>query len=181
LSGCIPRDGVARAHLWFETTHRFEDGNGRIGRAIADMLLARSENSPQRFYSMSTQIRKDRDTYYARLDDAQNGDLDITDYLDWFLDCMDSALNGAETILAEFVIKAKFWERYAGESFNERQQKMLNLLLEGFEGHLTTSKWAKIAKCSQDTAGRDIDSLVKRNILMREAAGGGAEYPVFVG
>jgi len=163
---------AAQAHLWFETLHPFEDGNGRIGRALVDMLLARSEHSPQRFYSMSTQIRKDQDNYYARLEAAQNSDLDITEYFDWFLECMDNALNGTETVLADVVRKARFWERYAGEIFNERQHKLLNLLLDNFEGHLTTSKWARIAKCSQDTAGRDIDSLVQRNILRKAAAGG---------
>jgi len=163
---------AAKAHFWFVTIHPFEDGNGRIGRAIVEMMLARSEKSPQRFYSMSAQIRKDRDKYYDHLEDTSKSDLDITEYLDWFLDSMDRALDGAEIILSDVVKKARFWERCAGESFNERQQTMLNLLLDGFEGNLTSSKWAKIAKCSQDTAGRDIDNLVKRNLLKKEAAGG---------
>jgi Fic family protein len=163
---------AAIAHLWFVTIHPFEDGNGRIGRAIADMMLARSEKSAQRFYSMSAQIRKERGKYYDDLEDTQKGDLDITDYLEWFLGCMDRAFDGAETILADVLRKARFWEKHAGESFNDRQRKMLNRLLDGFEGKLTSSKWAKIAKCSQDTAGRDIDDLINRRILKKDAAGG---------
>jgi Fic family protein len=168
-------DGVIKAaiaHLWFVTIHPFEDGNGRIARAIADMALARSENSPQRFYSMSAQIRTERKAYYDILEATQKGDLDILAWLEWFLGCLDRAFAGAETILGTVLTKARFWEAHAGESFNDRQRAMLNRLFDGFEGKLTSSKWATIAKCSQDTASRDIDDLVKREILSKDAAGG---------
>lgn len=160
------------AHLWFVTIHPFDDGNGRIARAIADMALARSEQSSQRFYSMSAQIRTERKAYYDLLEATQKGDLDITPWLTWFIDCLDRAFDGAETILASVFRKARFWEAHPATGFNERQRKMIDRLLNGFEGHLTTSKWAKIAKCSQDTALRDIDDLVKRGVLVKEAAGG---------
>ncbi len=160
------------AHLWFVTIHPFEDGNGRIARAIADMALARSEKTAQRFYSMSAQIRKERDKYYSHLEDTQRGDLEITDHLEWFLACLDRAFDGAQTILASVLRKAKFWERHTAEPFNERQKAMLNRLLDGFEGKLTSSKWARITKTSQDTASRDIDDLLARNILIKDAAGG---------
>lgn len=160
------------AHLWFATIHPFDDGNGRIARAIADMALARSENSSQRFYSMSAQIRAERKTYYDILEKTQKGDLDITAWLEWFLDCLDRAFDGAETILAGVLKKARFWELHAGERFNDRQRKILNRVLDGFEGKLTSSKWAALGKTSQDTASRDIDDLVKRGILVKEPAGG---------
>ena len=160
------------AHLWFVAIHPFDDGNGRIARAIADMALARSENSPQRFYSMSAQIRVERKAYYDVLEATQKDDLDITDWLEWFLGCLERAIDGAETILAAVLKKARFWEKQAGESFNERQRKVLNRLLDGFEGKLTSSKWAVLGKSSQDTASRDIDDLVKRGILVKDAAGG---------
>jgi Fic family protein len=160
------------AHLWFVTIHPFDDGNGRIARAIADMALARSENSAQRFYSMSAQIEKDRADYYGLLEAAQKGDLDITLWLDWFLGCLGRAIDGAETVLASVLDKARFWERHAGESFNERQRAMVNRLLDGFVGKLASSTWAKLAKCSSDTALRDIDDLVSRGILVKDAAGG---------
>lgn len=163
---------AAVAHLWFVTIHPFEDGNGRIARAIADMALARSENSPQRFYSMSAQIRVERKAYYDILETTQKGDLDITAWLEWFLACLGRAFDGAETILGNVLEKARFWEQHGGESFNERQRKMLNRLFDGFEGKLTSSKWATMSKCSQDTASRDIDDLVKRTILSKDAAGG---------
>ncbi|MDR3557111.1 MAG: Fic family protein, partial [Syntrophobacteraceae bacterium] len=163
---------AAIAHLWFVTIHPFEDGNGRIARAIADMMLARSEKSALPVYSMSAQIRKERGKYYDHLEDTQKGNLDISEHLAWFLECMDRALDGAEIILADVLRKARFWARHAEEPFNERQRSILNRLLDGIEGKLTSSKWAKMAKCSQDTAGRDIDDLVKRNILKKEAAGG---------
>ena len=160
------------AHLWFVTVHPFEDGNGRIARAIADMALARSEGSPQRFYSMSAQIRRERSAYYDILEATQKGSLDVTPWLEWFLGCLDRAIGGAEEVLASVMKKARFWEEHAGKSFNERQRDMLNRLLNGFEGKLTSSKWAKLAKCSQDTALRDIGDLVKRGILARDTAGG---------
>jgi Fic family protein len=160
------------AHLWFVTVHPFEDGNGRIARAIADLQLARSEKSAQRFYSMSAQIRQERKAYYDILEATQKGDLDITPWLEWFLGCLDRAFEGAETILSSVLSKAKFWELHVGESFNDRQRKVLNRLLDGFEGKLTSSKWAALAKTSQDTASRDIDDLLRRKILAKDAAGG---------
>jgi len=160
------------AHLWFVTIHPLDDGNGRIARAIADMALARSEQSPQRFYSMSAQIRQERSAYYDMLEATQKGDLDITRWLDWFLACLSRAFDGAETVLAAVFKKAHFWERHTGASFNDRQRDMLNCLLDGFEGKLTSSKWAKIEKCSQDTALRDIGDLVDRGILGKDEGGG---------
>jgi Fic family protein len=168
-------DGIikaALAHLWLVTIHPFEDGNGRIARAIADMALARSEATPQRFYSMSSQIRNERKVYYDLLEKTQKGDLDVTEWLDWFLACLDRAFEGAEATLSSVSMKARFWGKHASMPFNARQRSMLNKLLDGFEGKLTTSKWAKIEKCSQDTALRDIEALVTEGILVREAAGG---------
>jgi Fic family protein len=163
---------AAIAHLWFVTLHPFEDGNGRIARAIADMALARSEESPQRFYSMSSQIRQERKAYYNILELTQKGDLDITPWLDWFLGCLDRAFDGARETLGSVLQKASFWEAYKEASFNERQRLMLNKLLDGFDGKLTSSKWAKIAKCSQDTALRDISDLAGRGILIKDEGGG---------
>src|SRR5579872_5452131 len=160
------------AHLWFVTIHPFEDGNGRIARAIADMELARSENTPQRFYSMSAQIRVERKTYYDILEATQKGDLDITRWLEWFLECLGRAFGRAETILATVLNKARFWERFTKVEFNERQREIVNRLLNGFEGKLTSSKWAKLAKCSQDTALRDIEDLMRKKVLVKDAAGG---------
>jgi Fic family protein len=163
---------AAIAHLWFVTIHPFDDGNGRIARAISDMALARSEKTAQRFYSMSSQIRKERTAYYGILESTQKGDLDISEWLEWFLDCLDRAFDGAETLLAGVLAKARFWETYAGVDLNGRQRMVVSRLLDGLEGKLTSSKWAKLAKCSQDTAGRDIDDLMKRGILIKNAAGG---------
>ena len=160
------------AHLWFVTIHPFEDGNGRIARAIADMTLARSENTAQRFYSMSSQIRQERNAYYDVLESTQKGNLDITEWLGWFLGCLDRAFDGAETILSGVLKKARFWEKHAAARLNDRQREGINRMLNGFEGKLTSSKWAKFAKCSQDTAGRDIDELIKLGILTKDAAGG---------
>ena len=150
----------------------FDDGNGRIARAVADLMLARSEASAERFYSMSAQIQQERNDYYAILEATQRGDLDLTDWLDWFLGCLGRAFDGAETILASVLAKASFWQTHAGTYFNDRQRAILNRLLDGFEGKLTTSKWAKLAHCSQDTALRDIDELVRRGVLIKDAAGG---------
>jgi Fic family protein len=158
---------AAQAHLWFVTIHPFDDGNGRIGRAIADMSLARSENSPQRFYSMSAQIRQERAAYYNILERTQKGTLDVTPWMDWFLGCLGRAIDGAQTTLAAVLSKARFWDSVAGVAINERQRLVLNRLLDGFEGKLTTSKYAKLAKCSPDTALRDIMALVERGILIR--------------
>ena len=163
---------AALAHLWFVTIHPFDDGNGRIARAIADLALARSEQSPKRFYSMSAQIRLERNDYYEILEQTQKGTLDVTAWMQWFLGCLDRAFDGAEATLSGVLRKARFWEAHAGESFNDRQRKIVNRLLDGFEGKLTSSKWAKLAKCSQDTAHRDINDLVKRGILAKDAAGG---------
>ena len=162
----------AVAHLWFVTIHPFEDGNGRIARAIADLALARSEQNPQRFYSMSSQIRVERKAYYDTLEATQKGGLDITDWLTWFLDCLDRALNGSESIVGNVLQKARFWETFPGDQLNERQRKVLNRLLDGFEGKLTSSKWAALTKSSQDTAGRDIDDLLRRGVLIRNPGGG---------
>jgi Fic family protein len=166
----VLRAGIA--HFWFVTIHPFDDGNGRIARAIADMALARSESIAQRFYSMSSQIRQERQAYYDILEATQKGNLDITDWLDWFLGCLDRAFAGAETILAAVFKKTRFWDAHAGASLNDRQRMMINRLLDGFEGKLTTSKWAALAKCSQDTALRDIDDLIERGILVKAPAGG---------
>lgn len=160
------------AHLWFVTIHPFDDGNGRIARAIADMVLARSERSPQRFYSMSAQIRQERKAYYEILEARQKGELDITRWLEWFLECLGRAFDRAETILAPVLDKARFWERFAKVEFNERQREIVNRLLNGFEGKLTTSKWAELAKCSHDTALRDIEDLIRKKVLVKDAAGG---------
>ena len=163
---------AALAHLWFVTIHPFDDGNGRIARAIADMLLARSEDSPQRFYSMSARIRLERNAYYDALETTQKGDLDITRWLEWFLACLDHAFGGAEAVLSGVFRKAEFWKAQAPVPFNDRQRDILNRLLDGFEGKLTSSKWAKIEKCSADTALRDINELVARGILARDEGGG---------
>jgi Fic family protein len=163
---------AAVAHFWFVTIHPFDDGNGRIARAIADMVLARSEHSPQRFYSLSAQIRAERKGYYDILEATQKGGLDITAWLLWFLACLDRAFDRAEAILANVLRKAGFWKRLEGQPLNERQRKMLERLLEGFDGKLTTSKWATLAKTSHDTALRDIEDLIKRGVLARDPAGG---------
>ena len=160
------------AHLWFVTIHPFDDGNGRIARAIADMALARSEESPQRFYSMSSQIRQERTAYYGILEETQKGILDITSWMEWFLGCLGRAIDGAQTTLGAVLAKARFWDAIAGIAINDRQRLVLNRLLDGFEGKLTTSKYAKLAKCSQDTALRDILPLVERGILVRNPEGG---------
>jgi Fic family protein len=169
-SDLVLKAGIA--HLWFVTIHPFDDGNGRIARAIADMVLARSEQSAQRFYSMSAQIRQERKAYYDILEATQKGNLDITDWLGWFLDCLGRAIESAETTLAAILTKARFWDKFSGAAFNDRQRRIVNQLLNGFEGKLTSSKWAKIAKCSQDTALRDIEDLVQKSVLMKDAAGG---------
>ena len=160
------------AHLWFVTIHPFDDGNGRIARAIADMALAQEEDTGQRFYSMSAQIRRERKEYYALLKRTQKGNLDVTSWQDWFLNCLKRALGGAEDTLGTVLGKARFWQRFAAESLNERQIKVLNRLLDRFEGKLTSSKWARIAKCSQDTAYRDILDLVERGALQKDPGGG---------
>ncbi len=163
---------AALAHLWFVTLHPFDDGNGRIARAIADMALARSEGSPQRFYSMSAQIRQERNAYYDILERTQGGSMDVTPWMDWFLGCLGRAIDGAQTTLRAVLTKARFWDTFGATPWNDRQRKVVNRLLDGFEGKLTTSKYAKLTDCSQDTALRDILSLVDRGILARGEEGG---------
>ena len=163
---------AGQAHLWFVTVHPFEDGNGRIARAIADMALARSENSSQRFYSMSAQIRQERADYYDILERTQKESMDITPWMEWFLSCLGRAIDGAQNVLATVLAKARFWERMQGVSLNQRQRLVLNRLLDGFDGNLTTKKYAKLTKSSPDTALRDIMLLVESGILARSAEGG---------
>ena len=163
---------AAIAHLWFVTIHPFEDGNGRITRAITDLMFARTEHSSRRCYSMSAQIREERKTYYDILESTQKGNLDITDWLEWFLGCLDRAFDRADVILEDVLRKARFWGQHAGDSFNDRQRKILQLLLGDFKGMLTSSKWAKLGKCSQDTATRDIQDLMQRHILVKNPGGG---------
>jgi len=161
------------AHFWFVTIHPFEDGNGRISRAIADMALARAEGTAERFYSMSAQIEAEKKDYYLKLEQSQKGDVDITSWLEWFLSCLGRAVAGAEAGLASVLRKAKVWEQINSQSpVNERQRKVINRLLDGFEGKLSTSKYAKLAKCSADTALRDIKILLDRGILIQDEGGG---------
>ena len=166
----VLKSGIA--HLWFVTIHPFDDGNGRIARAIADMQLARSDRTNQRFYSMSAQIERQKKDYYDILEKIQKGRLDIISWLMWFLECLTSALKATDTSLAKVLTKAKFWETHATTLINERQKFMINKMLDDFFGKLNTSKWANITKCSQDTALRDIQDLVMKRILSKEPAGG---------
>ena len=175
FEGGLPIDAVlqaALAHLWFVTIHPFDDVNGPIARAIADMALARSEHSPQRFYSMSAQIRQERNDYYHILERTQEGTMDVTPWMEWFLGCLGRAIDGAQVTLIPVLDKARFWERASVVQLNHRQRVVINRLLDGFEGKLTTSKYAALAKCSQDTAHRDILSLVAAGILTQNPAGG---------
>ena len=162
----------AIVHLWFITIHPFEDGNGRITRAITEMLLARSDNSVKRFYSMSSQIRIERKQYYEILEKTQKGTSEITDWILWFLECLKNSFESTSELLSKILMKADFWKVNSKTILNKRQQKMLNKLLDGFDGKLTTSKWGKICKCSQDTALRDIQDLIKKEILQKEKSGG---------
>lgn len=163
---------AAIAHYWFVTIHPFEDGNGRIARAIADMQLARADKTSQRFYSMSAQIQKERSDYYKILEKTSKGNLDITPWLTWFLNCLLRTINNSEKILEKILKKARFWEQHRTDIFNPRQQKIINKLLSDFHGKLTTKIWAKINKCSHDTALRDIQDLTNRGILAQDEAGG---------
>jgi Fic family protein len=163
---------AAIVHLWFVTIHPFDDGNGRIARSLTDMQLARSDGSSQRFYSMSAQIQLERKHYYEILERTQKDNLDITAWLIWFLNCMDSALSSTQNVLTAVVSKAQYWNLFSSKSISERQKIMLNKLLDGFEGKLNTSKWAKITKISPDTALRDIQNLVDQGILEKENSGG---------
>ncbi|MNK92068.1 Fic/DOC family protein [compost metagenome] len=160
------------AHLWFVTLHPFDDGNGRIARAIGDLLLARADGSPQRFYSLSAQIQREHNAYYAILEHTQKQGLDVTEWLAWFLATLHRAVDQAHLVLDGVLVRMRYWQRWATEPLNDRQARMLNKLLDGFEGKLTTSKWAAIAKCSPDTALRDITDLVNRKLLNKANAGG---------
>jgi Fic family protein len=163
---------AAIAHLWFVTIHPFDDGNGRITRALTDMLLAQSDKSNQRFYSMSAQIRIERKQYYEILEKTQRGNLNITNWLQWFLQCLINALNNTESVLNKVLFKGNFWNKHSITIMNERQKKLLNMLLDNFDGKLTSSKWAKITKCSKETAIRDINDLIEKGILQKEEEGG---------
>ena len=163
---------AAIAHLWFVTIHPFDDGNGRITRAITDMTLARSDKSVRRFYSMSAQIGVERKQYYEILEKTQKGNSDITEWILWFLQCLINAIESTDKTLSKVFRKAEFWKLHSATILNVRQQKIINRLLDGFDGKLTSSKWAKINKCSQDTALRDIQDLMKKDILQKEASGG---------
>lgn len=168
-------DGVLKAavaHLWFVTIHPFDDGNGRVARAIADMALARAERSPRRFYGMSSRILAERAAYYRTLERTQRGTTDITEWALWFLRCLARAVESAETALSAALDRARFWQNAADIPLNDRQRAMLNRLLDGFRGKLTTSKWARLSKCSHDTALRDINALIERGVLRRGAKGG---------
>ena len=160
------------AHFWFVTIHPFEDGNGRIARAIADMALARADGTKDRFYSMSSQIEAERKNYYLKLESAQRGDANITGWLDWFLGCLDRAIGGADQTLGAVLNKARLWQRINHQPVNERQRLVINRMLNGFKGFLSTSKYAKLTKCSTDTALRDIRELLKRGILVQNSGGG---------
>ena len=160
------------AHLWFVTIHPFEDGNGRIARAVGDMALARAERSVQRYYSLSAQIQRERKDYYGWLERTQKGTLDVTDWLEWFLGCLLRAIEGTQETLSAILLKASFWKLWAGTPMNDRQVKLLNKMLDGFDGKLTSSKWASIGKCSQDTALRDITDLLERGVLKKSGASG---------
>ena len=163
---------AARAHLWFVTIHPFDDGNGRIGRAISDMILAHADQSACRFYSLSAQIQRERKNYYQQLEFAQHGSMNDTAWIDWFLGCLERAIESAQEKIFSVLEKSHFWNRWAKTSFNERQTLMLSKVFDGFEGKLTSAKWAKISKCSHDTALRDIQELIGYGVLMKELAGG---------
>lgn len=168
----------AIAHFWFVTIHPFDDGNGRIARAIGDMQLARADGDSQRFYSMSAQIRIERKAYYHILERMQKGSLDLTEWLLWYLKCLDNALNATEKILKSVLNKSRFWDLLSGTAINERQRLLINKLFDGFDGNLNSSKWAKIAKCSTDTALRDIHDLIDKEILEKQTAGGRSTHYV---
>jgi Fic family protein len=168
-------DAILKAgitHLWFVTIHPFDDGNGRIARAITDMQLSRADQSSQRFYSMSAQIRLERKDYYEILEKTQKYTLDITNWLEWFFECLNRAISNTDETLAVVMYKARFWDKHSHTPLNDRQRIMLNKFLDGFDGKLTSSKWAKITKASQDTAGRDINDLLEKGILVKEESGG---------
>jgi Fic family protein len=162
----------AVAHLWFVTIHPFDDGNGRIARAISDMCLARADKSAQRFYSLSSQIRKERAEYYRMLESTEKGGIDITPWMEWFVGCTTRAINGSHATLATVFARATFWSKFARVEINERQRTMLNRLFDGFEGKLTRDKWMKMTGCTVSTAQRDIQDLVEKGALVKNPEGG---------
>ena len=168
----VPLIKAGLAHLWLVTLHPFDDGNGRIARAVGDLFLARADGSPQRFYSLSAQIQRERKAYYNILERTQKQSLDVTEWLAWFLNALHRAVDEAQHTLNAVLAKTRFWQRWATTPLNERQVKLVNRMLDGFEGKLTSSKWAAIAKCSPDTALRDITDLVNRGVLQKSHAGG---------
>lgn len=175
LNGTSNQPPLIRAglgHLWFVTLHPFDDGNGRIARAIGDLLLARADGSPHRFYSLSAQIQRERNAYYDILERTQKRSLEVTEWLAWFLDALHRSVDQAQQTLDAVLVKSRFWRHWATTPLNERQVKLLNRLLDGFDGKLTSSKWAAIAKCSPDTALRDITDLLERGVLRKSEAGG---------
>lgn len=167
---------AAIAHLWFVILHPFEDGNGRIARALTDMILAKSDNSSYRFYSMSSQIQKNRKAYYAILEKTQKGTMDITKWIEWFLENLLFAIKSSEVILQKVLARAEFWQKHINLTFNERQKKVLHRFMDDFEGNLTTTKWAKMCNCSQDTATRDIADLIEKKILKKSGSGRSTHY-----
>lgn len=164
------------AHLWFVVLHPFDDGNGRIARALTDMQLAKNDNSSYRFYSMSSQIQKNRKSYYEILEKTQKGSMDITNWLVWFLENLLLAINSSEDILKGVLKRAEFWQKNINTTFNERQKKVLNRFMDDFKGNLTTTKWAKMCNCSQDTATRDISDLIDKKILKKLGTGRSTHY-----
>ena len=170
--GIDPLIKAAVAHLWFVTIHPFDDGNGRLCRTVTEMLLSRADNTSQRYYSLSSEILNHRKDYYTQLEKAQHGGLDITEWIVWFLETLRKALDTALEKTEGIIRKVRFWDEHKDLQLNDRQRKVLNMLLDGFEGKLTSSKWYKINHCSQDTATRDLNDLVKKNILKKSSEGG---------
>lgn len=166
------------AHLWLVTVHPFEDGNGRIARALGDPLLARADGEPQRFYSLSAQIQRDRDAYYDILERTQKGSLDVTEWLSWFMATLQRAIRQAQSTVDAVLARSRFWQRLAGTSINPRQAKVLNRALDGLNSKLTTHKWAAVAKCSLDTALRDINELLAHGVLTKSTSGGRSTHYV---
>lgn len=174
-----PIDPIVKAAiipLWFVTIHPFTDGNGRLSRTLTDMFLTRSDGMMHRFYSMSATFSNHRLEYYDMLERTQHGGMDITPWIAWFLDCMEEALQHTEQVIAKVVSKGEYWETHKETPINERQRKVINRLFDGFEGKLTSSKWAKLVKCSSDTALRDIEDLLQKGLLVKEGKGRGTYY-----
>lgn len=167
---------AAIVHLWFVILHPFEDGNGRIARALTDMVLAKNDNSSYRFYSMSSQIQKNRKTYYNVLEKTQKGSMDVSTWVEWFLENLLIAVNSSDIILQKVLKRAEFWQKNINVTFNDRQRKVLYRFMDDFEGNLTTTKWAKICNCSQDTATRDLTDLIDKKILKKAGTGRSTHY-----